>query len=416
MKRLLRVARREYLERVRSKAFLVGTLLGPLLLFGVMLGPGLLMSKQRGKPLRIAVLDQTGELGAPVTRSLAAQRVAGQARFELLTAEPDAGGRTPEALSARVRQGDLDGFVEMKRSAKGEAFAEYSGRNVSNIMDIQLLERAIGEAVIDQRLTAAGLAADRVRSLTRPLEFKTIQLTAQGAREDRRESFLASALLLMLLYTSLAMWGSAIMNGVVEEKTNRVVEVIVSSIDPVQLFGGKLLGVGAAGLTQFAIWSGTLFFLGAHAATFVGSVSLPALGAGVFAAFILFFLLGYFFYGALFAALGATVNSQQEAQSLAFLVMLPLIGGFACFPVVLNNPDGPLTVALSLVPFFAPMLMFLRISSVTPPAWQIALSIGLLALSVAGAVGVGARIYRVGILMYGKRATFREILKWVRSG
>ncbi len=414
MTRLLRVARREYLERVRSKAFLVGTLVGPLLLFGVMLGPHLLLAKQRGRPLRIAVLDQTGQLQEPVIRSLSSRRAAGQARFELLREKGREGPGSAAALLEEVRKGLLDGFVELKRTKDGEAAADYYGRNVSNLMDIQLLEHAVEEALIDQRLAAAGLPADRVRALTRPPEFKTIQVTAQGAREDRKEAFLVSALLITMLYTSLAMWGSAIMNGVLEEKTNRVVEVVVSSIPPFHLFGGKLLGVGAAGLTQFAVWSATAFFLGTYGSVLAGA-PLPAVGVGVFAAFLLFFLLGYFFYGALFAALGATVNSQQEAQSLTFLVLLPLIGGFAFFPVVLTNPDGPLSVALSMVPFFSPMLMFLRISAVTPPLWQIALSIAILCVGVAGAVAAGARIYRVGILMYGKRATFPEMLKWIRQ-
>jgi ABC-2 type transport system permease protein len=222
--------------------------------------------------------------------------------------------------------------------------------------------------------------------------------------------------MLTLLYTSLAMWGAAIMNGVLEEKTSRVVEVVVSSISPTRLFVGKLIGVGAAGLTQFLIWGSTLVALALFGSATAGGGTLPAFDPGVFAAFLVFFVLGYFFYGALFAALGASVSSQQEATGLTFLVMLPLIMGLALFPVVLANPDGPLAVVLSLVPFFAPLLMFLRISAVTPPWWQIALSLALLMLSVVGAIHGAARIYRVGILMYGKRATFREVVKWVRAG
>jgi ABC-2 type transport system permease protein len=410
VKRLLRVARREYVERVRSKAFLVGTVLGPLLLFGVMLGPQLLLSKQRGKPLRVAVLDQTGELREPVERALASRRAAGQPRFEVATATRDGA----DALRERVRRGDLDGFVEVKGAVPTEATADYYGRNVTNIMDIQLLEQAVSEAVIDHRLAGAGLPTDRVRALTRPPEFKTIQVTAQGAREDRREAFIVSLLLLTLLYTSLAMWGAAIMNGVLEEKTSRVVEVVVSSVSPVQLFGGKLLGVGAVGLSQFLIWVATLVAIGAYGSTLVGA-PVPALDPGVLAAFLLFFVLGYFFYGALFAGLGASLNSQQEAQGLTFLVMFPLILSFAMFPVALANPEGRLATALSLIPFFTPLLMFGRITAVTPPLWQIALSVVVMVVSIVVVISAAARIFRVGILMYGKRATFREMLKWVRA-
>jgi ABC-2 type transport system permease protein len=414
VKRLLRVARREYVERVRSKAFVIGTVLGPLLLAGAMLGPGLLMSTQRGQPLRVAVLDHTGELGGPVARALAARKAGGQVRFLVAPAVAPTPGASA-ALGERVRNGELDGFVEMKGTEPAEATADYYGRNVSNFMDLQLLEQAVSEAVVDHRLTGAGLPSDRVRALTRPPEFKTIQLTAQGTREDRKEAFFVSMLMLTLLYTSIAMWGAAIMNGVLEEKMSRVVEVVVSSVTPTDLFGGKLLGVGGAGLTQFVTWAGTLVVIGVYGPVLVGG-AVPKMGLGVLTAFVVFFVLGYFFYGALFAGLGASLNSQQEAQSLTFLVMFPLILGFAMFPVALSNPEGRPALVLSMIPFFTPLLMFGRISTVTPPLWQIALSIALMACSIVLAVVAAARIYRVGVLMYGKRPTFREMLKWVRSG
>ena len=412
MSRVLRIARREYLERARSKAFLIGTVLGPLILFGAMLGPSLLMSKQRGKPLKVAVLDHTGVLRDPVARELESRRAEGHPRFEV--AQTEAGPDAADVLRDRVRTGDLDGFVELKQAPSDDVTAQYYGRNVSNIMDIPLVEQAVSEAVIEHRLAGAGLPKDRVRALTRRPEFKTIQVTAQGAREDRRGGFLVSMLMLTLLYSSLAMWGAAIMNGVLEEKTSRVVEVVVSSVAPVHLFAGKLLGVGATGLTQFLVWGATMGVIGVYGSTMTG-VPVPPMDLGVLVAFPLFFVLGYFFYGALFAGLGASLNSQQEAQSLTFLVMLPLIVGFAMFPVVLNNPEGPLAITLSLIPFFTPLLMFLRISAVTPPLWQIALSIVLQLLSIALAVVAAARIYRVGILMHGKRPTFPEMLKWVRQ-
>lgn len=410
MSRLLAVARREYVERVRSKAFVVGTLLGPLLLGGVMLGPSVLMSKQRGRALRVAVVDDTRTVGPSVAKSLAEQRTSGAPRFEVVPTAAEG----LEGLRARVLSGALDGLVHVEGESVEAAKAAYYGRNVSNIMDLQQVERAVAEAVTDARLSGAGLPADRVRALTRPPAFKTIQLTAQGAREDRKEAFLVSAILMTLLYTSIAMWGSVIMSGVLEEKTSRVVEVVVSSVSTRDLFAGKLAGVGAAGLTQFVAWGIGLALLALGAAASGLTTGAPVLGAGVIVAFAACFLLGYFFYGALFAALGASVGSQQEAQPLQFMVMMPLVASFALFPAVLGNPDGALAVTLSMIPFFAPLLMFLRISAVTPPAWQIALSLVSMFGGIAAAVWAGARIYRVGILMYGKRPTFAEMARWVR--
>jgi ABC-2 type transport system permease protein len=187
-------------------------------------------------------------------------------------------------------------------------------------------------------------------------------------------------------------------------------------VSPVQLFAGKLLGVGAVGLTQLLVWAtcaALLSVFGAQAASASG-VSLPEIQPAVLVLFVVFFLLGYFLYGAMYASVGAAVNSQQEAQSLVFPVLMPLILGVMVFPMVLSSPDSPISIALSMVPFWTPLLMFLRVSALMPPTWQIAASIAITLATIALFNWAAARIYRVGILMYGKRPTFPEILKWIR--
>jgi len=204
------------------------------------------------------------------------------------------------------------------------------------------------------------------------------------------------------------------MNGVIEEKSNRVVEVVVSSLPASRLFAGKLLGVGAAGLTQFLVWAACLAAISSAGAAGWGAAgAVPELSPSLLVAFVLFFLLGYFLYGAMYASIGAAVNTNQEAQSLAFPVMMPLILSIVFYPMVLAAPDSTAAVVLSLVPFFAPLLMFLRMTAVSPPAWQVALSMFLMLGAIAVITWAAARIYRVGILMYGKRPTFPEILRWV---
>jgi ABC-2 type transport system permease protein len=244
-----------------------------------------------------------------------------------------------------------------------------------------------------------------------------VRLSASGELEDRGAGFIPSFMLMMMLYTTTLMWGQAVLTSVIEEKSNRVVEVIVSAVRPHHLLAGKLLGVGAAGLTQFLAWVLTLVVLslfGAGIASALGaSNKLPEIAPLTLVFFVVYFLLGYLMYSALFAAVGACVNTTQEAQSLAFPVMMPLILAVMLFPMVLQAPDSSLSVGLSLVPFFAPLLMFLRISVLTPPFWQIALSVALCLATIAATVLAAARIYRVGILMYGKRPTFPEIMRWV---
>jgi ABC-2 type transport system permease protein len=408
------IVRREYLERVRSKAFLVSTFLGPVLVAGFMLAPSILMERQRGKALRIAVVDATGTLRDGVEQELRRQRVAGESRFVVMPAE----GADAEAARGAARRGvvdgRLDGYLYLAPDALATSRAEYFGKNVSNVMDLRLVEQSAESAIMQHRLAEEGLDGARVKAVTRKLDLRTVRLTAGGEREDRGATFILALMLLTLLYMTVPMWGAAIMNGVIEEKSNRVVEVIVSSIPTSYLFAGKLLGVGGAGLTQVLVWVLTMAGFGAYGAAATGG-AMPELSPLLLASFVVFFLLGYFLYGSLYAGVGSAVNTQQEAQSLAFPVMMPLVLGFVFFPAVLGSPDSPFSVTLSLIPFFTPMLMFLRITAVTPPAWQIALSVGLTLATVIGVTWAASRVYRVGILMYGKRPTFPEMLRWIKE-
>jgi len=415
VKRLLTIVRREYLERVRSKAFLLSTFLAPILVLGLTLVPSMLMERQRGKALRIAVVDATGALGSGVEEELRRQRVAGEPRFAVTPVAED--GAEAARLAARrgVVDGRLDGYLYLAPDALLTSKAEYFGKNVSNVMDLRLLEQSAESALMQHRLAREGLDGARVKAVTRKLDLRTVRLTASGEREDRGASFFLALMLLTLLYMTVPMWGAAIMNGVIEEKSNRVVEVIVSSIPTSYLFAGKLLGVGGAGLTQVSVWMLTMAAFGAYGAAAAGGMPMPELSPLLLGSFVVFFLLGYFLYGALYAGVGSAVNTQQEAQSLAFPVMMPLVLGFVFFPAVLGSPDSPFSVTLSLIPFFTPMLMFLRITAVTPPMWQIALSIVLTLATVIGVTWAASRVYRVGILMYGKRPTFPEMLRWIRE-
>jgi len=408
------VLRREYLERVRSPAFLITTVAAPLLMGLVMFLPAMMMRGQHGRPLRVAVLDASGSLGGAVADALARQRMDGRARFLVESASHE-GGDPAARLKRDVLAGRLDGYLYLAPDALDRSSAEYFGRNVSNVMDLRLMDGAIEEVMVARRLAGQGLDSARVRELTRRLDLKTIRIGASGGeREDRGGSAFLSIVLLLMLYSTVIMWGQVVMTSVIEEKTSRVVEVMVSSIPSWRLFAGKLLGVGAAGLTQFLVWAGALAAIGAGASGSLRGVHLPEAGPLVLAAFVVYFLLGYFLYAALFAGIGAAVNTAQEAQTLAFPVFMPLVLATMCFPLVLQSPDSPLSTALSLLPPLTPLLMFLRITVLTPPWWQIALSVVLTGLTIALVVWFAARVHRVGILMYGKRPTFPEMVRWVR--
>jgi len=413
MAKLWAIVRREYIERVRTKAFVIGTILGPLVMGGMMIGPAL-AARSKGKPLRVAVLDESGTLRAAVVQALRDVEVDGRPRFDV-QAPAEAGAIGEAELKQAVLEKRIDGFLELPKDAVESTAASYYGRNVTNRIDLRAMEHAVSGVLVGRRLTAAGLDPTRVKDLTRELDMKTIRLSEQGEREDQGAAMILALVQLMILYVGILLWGQAVLTSVIEEKTNRVVEVMAAGVPPTTLLLGKLIGVGSAGLTQFLVWSLSLFGVSLASASMT-SFSLPEVTPLMLVSFVAFFLLGYFFYAALYAAIGASVNTTQEAQSLVFPVMLPIIMAMVCFPAVLEAPEGPLAFATSMIPGMSPLIMFLRIVVLTPPLWQILLSIALLLLGILAVVWVAARVYRVGILMYGKRPTFPELVRWVRHG
>ena len=429
---ILVIAKREFIERVRTKAFVIGTILGPVFMATIMIVPAM-MASRLAKSVSITVIDAEGSLrglveeslagtGAPTpepaSNPMARPRNQGSTKFVVM---PPVGADVPaqrEAAKQAVLKGTLDVYVVLPPDILTASQAEYYAKSVTDFEGIRAVDRAIEKAVFGKRITTAGIEPAQVAALTRPLDLKRLRVSDKGEQEDRGVSFFLSLILVMMIYMGTLMWGQVVMTGVIEEKTNRVVEVIVSSTSPRNLLFGKLVGVGGAGLLQFGIW--ILALVGVSAASgslaFLSGIDLPEINPVLIAAFPIFFLLGFFLYASLYAAIGSAVNTIQEAQNFIFPVMLPIIMAMVCWPVVMRAPDSTLSVVLSLIPFMTPILMFLRMSVLMPPVWQIALSVVLTSLTIALVIWVAARIYRVGILMYGKPPNFPEMLRWVRHG
>jgi ABC-2 type transport system permease protein len=278
----------------------------------------------------------------------------------------------------------------------------------------EYLERVLGKAflvttlavpLILALLTAAGVLASPHQT--------GIQGAGISPSDNALSGLTAAYVMIFLLYFSVMYYGMNVARSVIEEKASRIFEVLLATTTPESLMAGKLTGVGSAGLTQIGIWVCMSLFAAA------------ALGRGVFASlgisairilfFILFYLLGFLFYSALSAAFGASANSEHEIQQFSFILALPMIACLVLMPYILDNPDAPSIIALSLFPPCAPIVMYLRMSVEMPPTWQLALSVALMAAAIWAMLWIAARIYRVGILMYGKRATLPEILRWLRS-
>lgn len=423
MNKMWTALRREYLSRVKTKGFIIGTILFPVFLGVMFVVPTLMMLIKSDKPKQIAVVDQTNEILDSLRTALSDTNETGQALYNLVPHESVDLASAKNTLAASVQEGGLDGYIIIPSAIYEKGEAEYYGKTVTNFRENERIESALNRVVTDKRLQSSGLEPERVRDLMREVNLKAIPLTDDGKEGNSAGATFAIAYFLgFFIYMAMFIYGALLQRSVIEEKTSRVIESVISSIKPFHLMAAKILGVGAVGLTQFLIWAivmGLLSLYGVQVASAFGSkagagAALPTVSLDILFFFVLFFVLGYFLYATIYAGVGAMVNSEQEAQQLMMPISMFIIAPILLIMYVIGNPSSQASVLLSLVPFFAPILMLARIVVATPPAWQILLCIVLLIATIVGLIWVVGRIYRVGVLMYGKRPTLPELLKWIR--
>ncbi|MEO8333667.1 MAG: ABC transporter permease [bacterium] len=438
MRKLGVVFKREYLERIRSKWFIVGTLLGPVF-FGILfLGPAYLSMKQRpaNDLANVIVLDATGtgfgaRVGAALIKSFPESpppQVKTVSPERLAVAEDS-------AVNAVVRK-EINGFIVLDSNTIANKSVRYAGRNASSVNDVQNLMSGVKQQVLAQRMEQAGLDPAKVNELTaEKLDTKVEKIGNKGRETGGGVGNLVFGYIIaFLLYMMIALYGQTILRSVLEEKTTRVAEVVVSSVSTDTLLAGKVLGSGLVAITQVLSWVvltiGMLYYLApimfgkmapqatAQAASARGlpadviTNALPSPGTAL--AIFAFFIFGFIFYSALFAAAGAMVSSQEDVQQAAMPVMIMLVSSILFMQPILLAPGSTLSRVMSLIPFSAPILMPLRMSLVPVPWWELAASLGGVAVACVAAIWVSARIYRVGLLMYGKKPSFAELARWVR--
>ena len=419
MRNVWLIIRREYLERVRTKSFIISTLLLPAFMFGVTVLPSKL-AMMKGGTRHIVVAAPTAELAETVESELQKkpdEKESSQGAATTYTIDADTSLTESErgTLRDKVSNGEIDGFLWLDPTALESRKVSYYGRETSDFVEQGRLERAVRTAIMRQRLAAKGVDSAELDTLLKDVDLQAVSIKAgKETKAGGVETFLSTFLLVMLLYMTLLLYGVAVMRSVVEEKNSRVMEVMLSSCSAKEMMAGKILGVCAAGVTQILIWAVLAAVVAGQAAavnSVGGSLNIPA---GAFPAFAVFFFLGFLLYSSLYAALGAMVNSDQEAQQWQWFVVMPIVVPMIMITYVIRQPNSPVSFWMSLVPFFSPILMYLRIIVQTPPWWQIALSVGLLVATVWCVVVLCSRVYRIGILMYGKRPTLPEIVKWLK--
>jgi len=314
------------------------------------------------------------------------------------------------------------GYLVLDSATLDGQSERYAGRNGSALVDVKEIEDAVQRSLLSQRLEQEGLQASRIKALTKVnLNMKSERLTERGREAGGLASALFSYMLAFVLYMMLVIYGQQILRGVMEEKTSRVAEVVISSVSTDSLLAGKVIGVGAASLTQMVLWglSSVLVYKirGVILASFgVPNVQIPLPHIGVLVALLLliFFVVGFVFYAALFAAMGSTVTNEQDVQQASMPVMLLLIASIVFVQPILLDPTSTLSKVMSWLPFSAPILMPLRMTMIQISGLEIAGTLAGMLIGCALATLLAARIYRVGMLMYGKRPTFREMSRWVR--
>ncbi|MGC1784952.1 MAG: ABC transporter permease [Acidobacteriaceae bacterium] len=427
MHEALLIAKREYLEHVRSKAFRIGTVLIPVL-FAVIFGIGGLSGKMSGGMKHIVVASNNAALAASVRAELTAPHATNsddrrdEAR-RLLGAHVDVQAPVSAAdlrsLNAQVENKSIDGYLWLK-VPPGTTLPEatYVSRGSADLFGESRMQDAIGRALAHEALVNRGMSSAGAEGLLKGVDLKTEQIkNGDVISSDAGKGFWGAYAMAFVLYFAIVFYGMNVARSVVGEKTSRVFEVLLATTKPESLMAGKLLGVGAAGLTQMGIWLAAVLLLSASAlGTQLGQGGLGAYGITplqlIF--FVLYFLLGFFFYSALSAGFGATVSQESEVQQFGIILVLPLLVGLMMIGYIVASPTAWPVVLLSLFPPCLPTVMILRMSAMAVPWWQLGLSLVLMVASTYGVLWIASRIYRVGILMYGKRPTLPELVRWLR--
>jgi ABC-2 type transport system permease protein len=420
------ILKREYLERVRSRTFLVLTLLAPAFMTALMILPAKLATMGQ-KAQHLVVVTSTQQFGEMVRQKLLSEPMASDEAEDGGEASPktedqyviDVDTNSTEAeraaLRDRVSTRDIDGYLWMTDDMVAAHKVAWSGRETAGFREKAWVSDAVSRILRQQELAKAGLTNAQSIELLTPVKIESIRI--ERGRETKGSGsgrFLEIVVMVMLIYVAVLLYGISVMRSVLEEKTSRIIEILLSSASSTELMTGKLLGVGAVGLTQIVVWT-----------VLAGVIALPSLAAQpnfselqlsplVMVSFVLYFLFGYLLYSTMYAAIGAITTTEQEGQQLQFLIVIPLVLSVFMLSPVIRTPDSAAVVWLSMVPFFAPIVMYARIVVQTPPLWQIALSLLIMVATIAGLVVLCARIYRIGVLIYGKRATLPEIMKWLK--
>jgi len=411
MRNVWLVAQREYMEQIRGKTFKVTTVLLPAVFIGIM--AVMVFAGSWGSGKHVVVAAQNQDLAMRVRDQLLADK---DAKMSVDVVAP-ASAADRQTLHAEMDRKEIDGFVWLAPSADGKVQVTYVSRSAGDFSTNDLLQKAVNHALVEHRLVAKGIPAAQVAPLTGTVDVKTM-LYRQGKEtpSSALSTLIFGEVMAFLLTFTVVMYGMNVGRSVIQEKTSRIFEVMLATVKSTDMLAGKLIGIGAVGLTQIAIWIifGAIALSSALVETWLSGYARPQVSVVEIALLCLYFVLGYGLYSAFFAGLAATCDTEQELQQYAPLAAVPVWLSFGMFVYIMGNPNSIWSILISMFPPTSPITMAFRFAAQFPPVWQIVLSLALLAVSIYIVLWLSSRLYRVGILMYGKKPTLPEIMRWLK--
>lgn len=413
MNKALVVAKWEYLEKVKSKSFVIGLFLTPVIMIAMGVVPGLLAGKEDAETKVVGVIDATEEIFQPLAEKMQAYKLSNNQPNYLL--QPIAVGKTVDLAVAtadgdrRVTSGELEGYIVLRSTAFHDSLVEFRGTSAGDFRFINRLEANLRTILSERKYREHGIDPKIAEDLKVKLDVKSVKISKSGEKEetDFLQTFFSAYIFLMMLFFLVLGSGQLLVRSVVEEKANRLVEVLISSCSAKELMIGKVLGLSALGLTQMGFWA----LIGVAATAKFGTAYFPPLNQLLL--MLVYFVLGYLFYSAIFIAVGSPVTTEQEAQQITGYLVMLLIFPVALVMPVMQHPNALWVKVLTYIPLFTPTFMSLRIPIQMPSTFEIVATILILIVSTYFMMIVAGRIFRIAILATGKMPSMKEVVRWV---
>lgn len=407
IKKALVVARWEFMEKVKTKAFLISLVIMPVFMVVMFVAPSFLMNKPGSTTINIGIIDQTGDIAPYLNANLMEKYELpdGRPNYNVVVIPPSDSARA--VANAMVLRKTLSSYLVVDTTLFSGRKFQYVSENVSNFKDITRLRSTVKDILVVSELKRSGINPAIVKEVTKPVELEAVKLSKAG-KEEKTEAgsgLLVGYAFIIILTIFIVTSGQLLVRSVVEEKSNRIVEVLLSSTTPDEIMTGKVLGLSLLGLTQLAVW-------GLIALAFAGqAAAMIAIPASIWWEAV-FFLLGFLFYASIFVMAGAPVTTEQEAQQATSYVTMLLVLPIVLATVVIQDPSATYIKVLSLIPLFTPTMMALRIPIQTPDLWQLIAGASVLLVSTYFCMIAAGRVFKIGILVYGKRPSLNELVRW----